>query len=398
MQSQDRENTITGTGQLPEPGPIPLPHSSPTRSPGLKAINARITWQATLIALSLLPVLLISCAREPAQVPITPTPSPTPTTAPTLSPPLPPLPSAPSTPSLPSILPTPSSSPSPPAPLTHTVQPGDTLLGLARQYGVPMAAIQLANGMGESIVVQVGQALSIPPQAGWEDASAFWVIHVVRAGETLVGIAHAHGLKAATLRAANEIADADLIQVGQELVLPLDGPAVALAPAPSATPVPLPSPTPALAASPTEVAPAATIAPAAPPPSDVSAWPRETVRLINDVRARHGLPPLAYDETLARAAQAQANDCAQRGWCSHTGSDGSDIKTRILRAGYDPASWAECWAQRQTPQGAVDIWMDEVPPDDPHRRTLLTTWLSEIGVGVAQTTWGYYFIADFGRP
>jgi len=394
MQSQDRKNTITGTGQLAEPGPIPLPHSSPARSPGLTAINARIPYLVTRIALSLLPVLLISCATEP-KVPATPTPPPTPTTAPTLSPPLPPLPSIPSIPPIPSILPLPSPSPTP---LTHTVQPGDTLLGLARQYGVPMAAIQLANGMGESTVVQMGQALSIPPQAGWEGGSAFWVIHVVRAGETLVGIAHAHGLEAATLRAANELADADLIRVGQELVLPLDGPAAALAPAPSATPVPLPSPAPALATSPAELAPSPTTAPAAPPPADVSAWPRETVRLINDVRARHGLPPLAYDETLARAAQAQANDCAQRGWCSHTGSDGSDIKTRILRAGYEPASWAECWAQRQTPQGAVDIWMDEVPPDDPHRRTLLTTWLSEIGVGVAQTTWGYYFIADFGRP
>jgi uncharacterized protein YkwD len=42
--------------------------------------------------------------------------------------------------------------------------------------------------------------------------------------------------------------------------------------------------------------------------------------------------------------------------------------------------------------------MDEEPPNDPHRRTLLTTWFTEIGVGVAETTWGYYFIADFGRP
>jgi len=58
----------------------------------------------------------------------------------------------------------------------------------------------------------------------------------------------------------------------------------------------------------------------------------------------------------------------------------------------------ECWAQSQSPQHAVDMWMDEVPPDDPHRRTLLSTWLSEIGLGVAKTTWGYYFIADFGRP
>jgi uncharacterized protein YkwD len=138
--------------------------------------------------------------------------------------------------------------------------------------------------------------------------------------------------------------------------------------------------------------------PAAPPPADTAAWPRETVRLINEVRAAHGLPPLVYNEILAQAAQAHANDCAQRGWCSHTGSDGADIKARILRAGYAPRGWAECWAQRQTPQGAVDVWMDEVPPNDPHRRTLLTTWLTEIGMGVAKATWGYYFIADFGRP
>jgi uncharacterized protein YkwD len=257
--------------------------------------------------------------------------------------------------------------------------------------------------MGDSTVVQVGQVLSIPRQAGWEGASAFWIVHVVKAGETLVGIAWTYGLKAATLKTANGLIDADLIRVGQELILPLDAPAVPFAP--TTTPVPPPASTPiptteALSVSPTSSAPAppSTTAPAVPPPSDAAAWPHETVRLINKVRAQHGLGPLAYNETLARAAQAQANDCAQRGWCSHTGSDGSDIKTRILRAGYDPASWAECWAQRQTPQGAVDIWMDETPPNDPHRRTLLTTWLSEIGVGVAQTGWGYYFIADFGRP
>jgi uncharacterized protein YkwD len=268
-----------------------------------------------------------------------------------------------------------------------------------------MAAIQLHNDMGDSTVVQVGQTLAIPPQTGWEEASAFWVVHVVQAGETLVGIARTYGLKAATLKAVNGLTDAGLIRVGQELVLPLDAPAVALAPTATATSVPPPTSTPippadatSTPSTPDPPPPSPTTVPAAPPPSDVADWPRETVRLINEVRAQHGLPPLAYDETLAGAAQGQANDCAQRGWCSHTGSDGSNIKTRILRVGYDPASWAECWAQRKTPQGAVDIWMDEIPPNDPHRRTLLTTWLSEIGVGVAQTDWGYYFIADFGRP
>ncbi len=287
---------------------------------------------------------------------------------------------------------------------SHVVQPGDTLLGLAKQYDVPMAGIQLQNEMGESTVVQAGQTLSIPPGASWGEASPFWVIHVVKEGETLIGIARAYDLEPDRLKAVNDLTNADQIIVSQNLVLPLDGPAIALAPTPVPPPTetPLPPPTAAPSASPLPVAsptelPTSPPSPAA-PPADIAAWPRETVRLINEVRARHGLEPLTYNETLAQAAQAHANDCVQRGWCGHTGSDGADIKTRILRAGYDPSGWAECWAHNQTPQDAVDVWMDEIPPNDPHRRTLLTTWLSEIGVGVAETDWGYYFIADFGRP
>ena len=369
-------------------------------------MSRRVASAGGWIALCLLIALFISCKAKVVSNPATPTVGAAHLATTSAPPALPP-----------THTPTPGLSPdatftsTAPSPIEgdtieHTVQDGDTLLGLATMYDVPMAAIQLQNEMGDSLVVKVGQVLSIPPPTGWEGATRFWIVHVVNAGETLVGIARAFGLKATELQAVNGLTDANLIVVGQELVIPLDGPAEAHPSAPvlTDTPIPLPTPshTPTLPhlATPTHPHPssASPTAPAVPPPTDLSAWPRETVRLINQVRAQHGLPPLVYNETLAQAAQGQADDCAQRGWCSHTGSDGSDIKTRIQRAGYDPASWAECWAQRQTPQGAVDIWMDEVPPNDPHRRTLLTTWLPEIGVGVAQTDWGYYFIADFGRP
>jgi uncharacterized protein YkwD len=271
------------------------------------------------------------------------------------------------------------------------VEEGDTLLAIALAYGVPMAAIQLVNGMGSSTVVRVGEVLSIPPAAGFEEASPFWVVHVVEGGETLEAIGERYGLAAATLQSVNGLADADRISVGQELVIPLDGPASDHMPDPTVSPA-------SAAPSAVQTPPPGPTSLAASPPSAAAEWPYETVGRINQVRAEYGLPALAYNETLAAAAQVQANDCAQRGWCSHTGSDGSDIKTRILRAGYEPASWAECWAIRRTPQGAVDIWMDEVPPDDPHRRTLLTSWLTEIGVGVAAAEGGtYYFVADFGR-
>lgn len=289
----------------------------------------------------------------------------------------------------------PTTSPPPtvtPAPVAHLVQAGDTLLGLALQYGVPIAAIQLQNGLGESTIIYVGQTLTIPPPVGWESASPFWAVYAVKEGETLAGIARRYGLEVTAILAANGLSDANPLQAGQQLVLPLDAPMIATVP--TATPPPPPSPTPAPTAEATGVPPAL----AAAPPADVADWPREVARLINEVRAAHGLSPLAYNETLALAAQAHANDCSARGWCSHIGSDGANIKTRIQRAGYVPSSWAECWAWTRSPQATVDVWMDETPPNDPHRRTLLSTWLTEVGVGVAPAGWGYYFIADFGRP
>jgi len=120
---------------------------------------------------------------------------------------------------------------------------------------------------------------------------------------------------------------------------------------------------------------------------------------LNAQRAAHGLLPLAWNATLANAAQLHAEDCYARGWCGHTGSDGSTMKERIRRAGYDPGRWSECWAWYGSVAGAVAAWMDEIPPNDPHRRTILSEWLTEVGVGVMPGNGhGYYFIADFGTP
>ena len=155
----------------------------------------------------------------------------------------------------------------------------------------------------------------------------------------------------------------------------------------------------ALEAGQSEPQAAATAAPAESPSAGVETWPAEVFQLINQVRAENGLPPDTYNETLERAAQLHGQDCQERGECDHTGSDGSNAETRIRRAGYDPAGQGEVLVYSSSPQAAVAWWMDEVPPDDWHRRTLLSTWVTEVGVAVVPTGRGdYYFIADFGRP
>jgi len=303
----------------------------------------------------------------------------------------------------------------------HTVAPGDTMLGLALKYGLPMAVIQLQNDLGSSTVLRVGKVLEIPPAVGWEGASPFWTVYEVQSGDVLSVIAATYGFNVQTLQSVNGLADADRLSIGQALILPLTAPAdVVLAsnraptavPRPTSTPIPqavaaaAPVPpadaAPEPAEAPSDAPPAPTAAPVAAPrlPADVAGFPADIFRLINAERAAFGLAPLAWNATLARAAQLHADDCYARGWCSHTGSDGSTMRERIIRQGYNPVRWSECWAWYGTPEMAVAMWMDEVPPNDPHRRTILSTWLTEVGVGVvpAANGRGYYFIANFGAP
>jgi len=84
-----------------------------------------------------------------------------------------------------------------------------------------MAAIQLANGMGNSIDLIAGQTLTVPGSTQWLDEGFFWVVHVVQPGETLVGIADAYALTVDEILRVNAIADPALIHIDQQLVMPL---------------------------------------------------------------------------------------------------------------------------------------------------------------------------------
>jgi uncharacterized protein YkwD len=287
---------------------------------------------------------------------------------------------------IPTEAPTPRPTATPLQAIAHTVQAGESLLRLAQTYQVPIAAIQLENDLGERISIQAGQVLTIPAATEWDDASPYWLLHVVQAGDTLTGIAANNGLKVAAIQEANHLTDADTLAIGQLLILPFSGPEGILALAP---------PPPASVSETDQSGGAAAPLPPALPAAPVAGWPGEVLHLINGIRAAHGLYALTYSGELATAAQYHAQDCANRGWCSHTGSDGSGSLTRILRAGFPATGSSECWVQARSSQQAVEWWMNEVPPNDPHRRTLLSTYLTHIGVGVVQTGWGYYFVADF---
>lgn len=132
----------------------------------------------------------------------------------------------------------------------HTVRSGDTLSGLARQYGTTVQAIQAANGLRNS-TIRVGQELVIPaagtavapttaapsaPAAAPRVPSGPSQTYTVKSGDTLDAISRQFGVSVADLMRDNSIADARRLRVGQELRIRGTAPAAPPTPAPAATP------------------------------------------------------------------------------------------------------------------------------------------------------------------
>ena len=114
-------------------------------------------------------------------------------------------------------------------PVTHVVQPGETVYRLSVQYGVSVEAIGQANNLGPYYTIYVGQTLLIPvggtappggapPDGGQPGCSTY---HTVRAGENLFRIGLAYGYTVDQLAAANpDIVNPNNIKVGQSICIP----------------------------------------------------------------------------------------------------------------------------------------------------------------------------------
>jgi LysM repeat protein len=100
----------------------------------------------------------------------------------------------------------------------HTVQWGDTLFSLARRYNTTVEALAALNGIQNPSAIEVGQVLQISGSAG--SAPGSFTPYTVQPGDTLYGIAARFGKDVGDLIAANGLADPYWIWVGQVLVIP----------------------------------------------------------------------------------------------------------------------------------------------------------------------------------
>lgn len=108
----------------------------------------------------------------------------------------------------------------------YLVQPGDTLWSIARDYGIRVDSLMEANQLQSSLITE-GQALTIPDSEQEQvnqncaDNSNNHPAegYVVKAGDTLWGIAQRFGTSVGQLKDINGLRG-DLIRPGRRLILP----------------------------------------------------------------------------------------------------------------------------------------------------------------------------------
>lgn len=126
--------------------------------------------------------------------------------------------------------------------VTHVVQPGENLFRIALRYGVSVQAVAQANNLANPNLIYVGQSLKIPAAgttppptnqptttpATQTPPPASGSTYTVAAGDNLSRIAQRFGTTVPAIAQANNIANVNLIYVGQVLKIPAGGTVVNL--------------------------------------------------------------------------------------------------------------------------------------------------------------------------
>ena len=167
-------------------------------------------------------------------------------------------------------------------PVYHTVQYGETVASIAGRYGVSVQSLVAANELESANVIYVGQRLVIPP------AAPVVATHIVQPGESLLTIGRRYGVSIWAIAERNNIRNVNLLFVGQRLVIPSgDEPEPTLTPTRTPTPPPThtPTPTPTATATPTQPPTRTPTATATSAPTATPVWAAQEAIVIAEPAA-----------------------------------------------------------------------------------------------------------------
>jgi len=98
--------------------------------------------------------------------------------------------------------------------IIHTVTNGDTLWSISKQYNTSLKPIMAHNNFGDKDILSIGQIIKILKD---NLPAADNNMHIVKKGESLWSIAQKYNLSVNQILSTNNIANSELISIGQEM-------------------------------------------------------------------------------------------------------------------------------------------------------------------------------------
>ena len=110
--------------------------------------------------------------------------------------------------------------------MLHQVKAGETLSGIARKYDVSLKTIAQTNSLKSIDRLQIGEKLVIPigtkPANASENPSGTW--HIIKDGDSLYSIARKHDIEDwKKLQQINGISNPKRLRIGQKIFIPGNG-------------------------------------------------------------------------------------------------------------------------------------------------------------------------------
>ena len=138
------------------------------------------------------------------------------------------------------------------------------------------------------------------------------------------------------------------------------------------------------------------------PPGPASSLVGYALNQVNAARAAYGFAGLRLDGAVSAVANAHAWDMLRNGYFSHTGLDGSTVRTRLSRAGvsYSHAGENICYRAGFSVQSTLNwchaqFMAEPYPGYYNHIGNILDPNFSRLGVGIAASGSKVYVVWDF---
>ncbi|OLN21962.1 hypothetical protein BTO30_12235 [Domibacillus antri] len=121
----------------------------------------------------------------------------------------------------------------------------------------------------------------------------------------------------------------------------------------------------------------------------VSAFEQQVFELVNKERAKQGVKPLQLDKKLSDVARTKSQDMKDKGYFSHQSPTYGSPFDMMKQFGITYKTAGENIAKGQkTPEEVMNAWMNS----DGHRKNILSSDFTHIGVGYVDGHWTQMFI------